>query len=29
MIYKKDPKIKYWEMAKYIDDHIREKDCDE
>ena len=29
MIYKKDPKIKYWEMAKYIDDHIREEDCDE
>lgn len=29
MIYKKDPKIKYWEMAKYIDDHVREKDCDE
>ena len=29
MIYKKDPKIKYWEMAKYIDDHVREKDCNE
>ena len=29
MIYKKDPKIKYWEMAKYIDDHVREEDCDE
>lgn len=29
MIYKKDPKVKYWEMAKYIDDHIREEDCDE
>lgn len=29
MIYKKDPKIKYWEMAKYIDDHVREADCDE
>ena len=29
MIYKKDPKVKYWEMAKYIDDHIREENCDE
>lgn len=29
MTYKKDPKIKYWEMAKYIDDHVREPRCDE
>lgn len=29
MTYKKDPKIKYWEMAKYIDDHVREPHCDE
>lgn len=29
MVYKKDPKVKYWEMAKYIDDHIRLPDCDE
>lgn len=29
MTYKKDPKIKYWEMAKYIDDHVRLPDCDE
>lgn len=29
MIYKKDPKIKYWEMAKYIDDHVREEKCNE
>lgn len=29
MVYKKDPKVKYWEMAKYIDDHIRLPDCNE